>query len=92
MYTLKMDVAVSELRAHLSEWLEQAREGTEVVVTDRGVPVARLLGLDATDTLERLTVEGVIARPEQAKRPTASGRRRPSARTNMADLVSEQRR
>jgi prevent-host-death family protein len=92
MYTLNMDVAVSELRAHLSEWLEQAREGTEVVVTDRGVPVARLLGLDATDTLERLTVEGVIARPEQAKRPTASGRRRPSARTNMADLVSEQRR
>jgi prevent-host-death family protein len=92
MYTLHMDVAVSELRAHLSEWLEQAREGTEVVVTDRGVPVARLLGLDATDTLERLTVEGVIARPKQAKRPTASGRRRPSARTNMADLVSEQRR
>jgi prevent-host-death family protein len=87
-----MDVAVSELRAHLSEWLEQAREGTEVVVTDRGVPVARLLGLDATDTLERLTADGIIARPEQAKRPTASGRRRPSSRTNMADLVSEQRR
>jgi prevent-host-death family protein len=92
MYTLQMDVAVSELRAHLSEWLEQAREGTEVVVTDRGVPVARLLGLEATSTLERLTVEGVIARPAQAKRPTASGRRRPSARTNMAELVSEQRR
>ena len=92
MYTLHMDVAVSELRAHLSEWLEQAREGTEVVVTDRGVPVARLVGLDATDTLERLTADGIIARPEQAKRPTASGRRRPSARTNMADLVSEQRR
>jgi len=92
MYTSCMDVAVSELRAHLSEWLEQAREGTEVVVTDRGVPVARLLGLDATDTLERLTADGVIARPERAKRPTASGRCRPSSRTNMADLVSEQRR
>jgi prevent-host-death family protein len=92
MYTCYMDVAVSELRAHLSEWLEQAREGTEVVVTDRGVPVARLLGIDATDTLERLTVEGIIARPEQAKRPTASGRRRSRARTNVADLISEQRR
>jgi prevent-host-death family protein len=87
-----MDVAISELRAHLSEWLEQAREGNEVVVTDRGVPVARLLALEATDTLERLTAEGVIARPERSKRPTASGRRRPRARTNMADLVSEQRR
>jgi prevent-host-death family protein len=87
-----MDVAVSEFRAHLSEWLEQAREGNEIVVTDRGVPVARLLGLDATETLERLTNEGVIARPEQAKRPTASGRRRVRARANVADLVSELRR
>jgi prevent-host-death family protein len=87
-----MDVAISELRAHLSEWLEQAREGKEVVVTDRGVPVARLLGMDATDTLQRLTVEGVIARPERIQRPTASGRRRPRARTSVADLVSEQRR
>jgi prevent-host-death family protein len=34
---------VSDLRAHLSEWLERAREGEEVVVTERGVPVARLL-------------------------------------------------
>lgn len=92
LYTSPMDVAVSELRAHLSEWLEQARHGNEVVVTDRGVPVARLLGMDATDTLERLTVEGVIARPERSKRPKASGRGRPQARTNMADLISEQRR
>ncbi|HUZ10397.1 MAG TPA: type II toxin-antitoxin system Phd/YefM family antitoxin [Acidimicrobiales bacterium] len=87
-----MDVGVSELRAHLSEWLEQAREGGEVVVTDRGVPVARLLGMGATDTLERLTVEGVIARPDRAKRPKASGRRRPTARRSVAEIVSEQRR
>jgi prevent-host-death family protein len=87
-----MDVAVSELRAHLSEWLEQAREGKEVVVTDRGVPVARLLGMGATDTLRRLTDEGVIARPERTQRPKASGRRRPRARASVSDLVSDQRR
>lgn len=87
-----MDVPISELRAHLSEWLVQAREGKEVVVTDRGVPVARLLGMSATSTLERLTAEGVIARPEQGQRPTASGRRRPRARVSLAELVSEQRR
>jgi prevent-host-death family protein len=58
-----MDVAITELRAHLSEWLERVREGTELVITDRGVPVARLLGLTATATLERLTADGVIARP-----------------------------
>jgi len=42
-----MDVAVSDLRAHLSEWLERARDGEEVVVTERGIPVARLLGIGA---------------------------------------------
>ena len=43
-----MDVAVTDLRAHLSEWLDRVREGDEVVITDRGVPVARLVGLTTT--------------------------------------------
>ena len=55
-----MDVAVTELRAHLSDWLRRARQGDEVVITDRGVPVARLLGLSATAVLERLAADGVI--------------------------------
>ena len=87
-----MDVAVTELRAHLSEWLERAREGAEVVITDRGVPVARLLGLATTATLERLAADGTIGRPAAATRPTASGRPRPRPRRPLADLVSEQRR
>jgi prevent-host-death family protein len=87
-----MDVAVTDLRAHLSEWLERAREGTEVVITDRGVPVARLLGLATTATLERLAAEGVIGRPAAARRPVAAGRRRPRPRRALSSLVSDQRR
>jgi prevent-host-death family protein len=87
-----MDVAVTELRAHLSEWLDRARAGTEVVITDRGVPVARLLGLTSTAVLERLTAEGVISRPATAQRPAAGGRSRPRPRRPLADAVSEQRR
>lgn len=87
-----MDVAVSELRAHLSEWVERARGGDEIVITDRGVPVARLLGLAAADTLQRLAAEGVIGRPAAAQRPVASGRPRPRPRRPVADIVSEQRR
>jgi len=87
-----MDVAVTEFRAHLSGWLARVREGDEIVVTDRGVPVARLLGVDATANLERLTQEGVIARPDQPARPTARGRRRPRPKNPVADRVSEQRR
>jgi prevent-host-death family protein len=87
-----MDVAVTEFRAHLSGWLARAREGDEIVVTDRGVPVARLLGVDATANLERLTEEGVIARPDQSARPSARGRRRPRSKNPVADRVTEQRR
>lgn len=87
-----MDVAVTDLRAHLSEWLDRVRQGDEVVITDRGIPVARLLGLTTTATLERLTAEGVIGRPAAADRPQASGRPRPRPRRPVADLVSDQRR
>ncbi len=87
-----MDVAVSELRANLSEWLGRAREGDDVVVTDRGVPVARLVGIDTTDTLQRLMAEGVIARPDRAQRPTADGRKRQRATVSLADLITDQRR
>jgi len=87
-----MDVAVSTLRAHLSEWLDRARDGEEIVVTERGVPIARLLGINTTATLERLAAEGVIGRPERSERPRATGRSRPRPRRPVAPRVSEQRR
>ena len=87
-----MDVAVTELRAHLSEWLGRAREGDEIVITDRGVPVARLLGMTTTATLERLAADGVIGRPAAAQRPQAAGQARPRPGRPLADIVSEQRR
>jgi prevent-host-death family protein len=87
-----MEVAVSELRANLSAWLDRARQGEEVVVTERGLPVVRLLGISTTAKLERLTGEGVVGRPVQGNRPSAVAGRRPRARRSVADLVSEQRR
>jgi prevent-host-death family protein len=87
-----MDVAITELRANLSTWLDEARNGHEIVITDRGVPVARLLGLGTTPTLERLTAEGVISRPGSAQRPVAAGRPRPRPRRPLSDIVSEDRR
>jgi prevent-host-death family protein len=86
-----VDVTVSDLRAHLSHWLDRVRDGDEVVVTDRGVPIARILALATTTKLEQLTEQGVIARPARRGRPAATGRRRPSADRRVADIVSEQR-
>ncbi len=87
-----MDVAVTDLRAHLSEWLDRARAGSEIVITDRGVPVARLLGITTTAALERLAAEGVIGRPASARRPAASGRSRPRPRRPVPEIVTDQRR
>ena len=87
-----MDVAVTELRAHLSAWLTRVREGEDLVVTDRGVPIARVVGLDSTELIDRLTELGVIAKPDRPQRPRAAGRKRPRPRRPVADLVSEQRR
>jgi prevent-host-death family protein len=92
MYDRDVEVAVSELRANLSAWLDRARHGEEVVVTERGLPVARLLGIGTAAKLERLTTEGIIGRPSQGNRPLASASRRRRAKESVADLVSDQRR
>jgi|ERR1700677_528670 len=92
MYTVDMDVAVTDLRAHLSEWINRARSGEEILVTDRGVPVARLLGVDAAPLLERLAAERVIGRVDRKTRPLATSHRRVPSTASVSDLVSEQRR
>ena len=86
-----MDVPVTELRAHLSDWLERARAGEEIIVTDRGVPVVRILGVTATATIQRLTAEGVIGRPASANRPIASERNLIRVSKPVSDYVTEQR-
>lgn len=92
LYIGGVDVAVSTLRAELADWIERARRGEEVVVTDRGTPVARLIAVESAPLLERLTREGVLSRPRRAGRPTASGASRARADRPVSELVSEQRR
>lgn len=92
MYARSMDVAISALRAELSSWIERARDGEEVVVTDRGTPVARLLPVDTAPLLDELVRRGVLSKPRRADRPSARGAGRVHARGPVADLVSEQRR
>jgi len=91
MYIKGMDVPVTELRAHLSDWLDRVRGGEEVVVTDRGVPVARLLGMSATAALQRLAADGVIGTDVSARRPVASGRARPHPRRPVSDIITDHR-
>lgn len=92
MYTEAMDVAISEFRADLRRWVDHARAGHDVVVTERGIPVARLVPVVSAGVLERLERDGVITRPKAAGRPTAVGRGRVRASGPVSALVAELRR
>ncbi len=87
-----MDVAVTELRANLGRWIDAAREGNDVVITDRGTPVARIVAIDSTPVIDRLTAQGVISRPNRSTRPVAGDRSRPRPTRPVAETLSEQRR
>jgi len=56
--------AVSKLKAYLSEYLNQVKAGNEVLITDRGQPVARLVPISRTkaakDSLTRMEKQGLI--------------------------------
>ena len=87
-----MDVAVSELRASLKSYVERARKGERIVVTDRGVPVARLGPAEEESLLDRLEREGVLTRATATKRPIAKKGEGVTATGPVADLVSDMRR
>jgi len=85
-----MEVGIRDLRNHLSKYLDQVRRGQEVVVTDRGRAVARMLPLSGERCIDRLVAEGVITPATQDRR--SRPRRRIETAEPVSDLVGEQRR
>jgi prevent-host-death family protein len=69
-------VGVARLKAQLSRYLEYAKRGHDVVVTERGRPIAKLVALgrleDVDTRLQRLIRTGVVI--------PGTGRIRPSLR------------
>ncbi|MGH9200330.1 MAG: type II toxin-antitoxin system Phd/YefM family antitoxin [Vicinamibacterales bacterium] len=69
---MKRTTSVVELKARLSEHLRLVKSGHELVVTERGVPVARVLPLDDGERKStrrlRLTRAGLL-KPGRGKLP-----------------------
>ena len=86
-----MDVSVSALRAELKQWIEAARAGEDVVITERGIPVARLSGIESADLLTRLERDGLLT-PSTAPRPSARTADKAAAKGGVSDLVRRLRR
>lgn len=55
---------VAELKAHLSSYLKQVKGGREVLVTERGMPIAKLVPLPAAENRrsrrQRLAAAGLL--------------------------------
>ncbi len=51
---------VAELKARLSEYLDRVQAGTEVLVTERGRPVARIVPVGDSGDLAELERQGVV--------------------------------
>jgi prevent-host-death family protein len=89
--TVRSEVGIRELKNGLSGFIDRVRSGEEIIVTDRGRPVARLSSLDAAgDRLADLVAAGIVRPPTQARRHLPSSRIR--AKGSVSDLVAEQRR
>jgi prevent-host-death family protein len=89
--TSRVEVGVRELKNNLSRYLNRVQQGEEVIVTDRGRPVARLSALDhSTDRLAELIAAGVVRPPRSTTRSRPARRIKPKG--SVSDLVAEQRR
>ncbi len=83
------EAGIRELRNHLSRYLERVQAGEEIVVTDRGRAIARVLPIDGERTIDRLIREGRATSAKQRKRTLPT----PLKTTGtVSDLIAEQRR
>lgn len=85
-----MEVGVRELRGRLSDYLAKVRDGQEVVVTERGRAVARIVPITGGRALDKAVADGLVSpAPQRARtRPV----RRTHSQSPVSDLVAEQRR
>jgi prevent-host-death family protein len=89
--TSRIEVGVRDLKNNLSRYLDRVQGGEDVIVTERGKPVARLSSIDAsTDRLAELIATGVVRPPKRSKRSRPAQRLTPKG--SVSDLVAEQRR
>jgi prevent-host-death family protein len=55
-----MEVGIRDLRNHLSKYLAGVAQGDELVVTDHGQAVARILPVEVPRPIDRLVAEGLV--------------------------------
>jgi prevent-host-death family protein len=87
--SLKREVGIRELHDQLSRYVRHVAAGSEVVVTMRGEPVARLTPIEVADPLADLRRRGLVQEPTADWDPDEAVRPRPIE--PVAPLVSKLR-
>jgi prevent-host-death family protein len=86
-------VGVKQLRDQLTRYLRRARNGEQVLITDRGKPVAELVALPPPAAADRAWA---LVRQGRARwgggKPRGAARRPKPRRGTVADAVLEDRR
>lgn len=82
-------IGIRELRDGLSRHIADVRTGTEIIVTDHGTPVARIVPVGKESGLEALIRQGLVTLP---KGPRHKAYTEPvKAEGIVSDLIKEQR-
>jgi len=55
-----MEVGIRELRADLSRYLKRVQAGEEIVITDRGKAVARIVRMSGRRKIDELIEQGLV--------------------------------
>jgi prevent-host-death family protein len=88
-----MEIGIRELRDHLSRYVGQVQEGQEIVITDHGKAVARIVPIeDGRRKLDRLIAEGLVTPAKRPGKPRWKPRREPSDGVSLSEIVIQERR
>ena len=58
-----MEVTFAEFKASLMQYVNDVKDGEDVIVTHKGAPVARLTSVEGGDLLASLAEDGLITVP-----------------------------
>ncbi len=87
-----MEIELRDLKSRLSECLKSVKAGKQFVITDRGIPIAKLEPIEPTPPeISELVRTGKLiwkGRPPRGRRPTI--KLKPGAKS-MVDYVRAQR-
>ena len=92
-------VGIRELKAHLSRYVKEVKDGDEILVSERGRIVARIVPVEPhseetrfQNLLLKLSAEGQIIPPKIHKKKERPTRRKKVKGTPFSDAVLEDRR